>query len=193
VKIQLAPGKSVEIQYMIATSFWNADGKPIPAEEFMQNLFGAIPSFFKSEAELRELWSDPVTRKSLLEKLSDAGFGRDDLATLQQLVNAEKSDLFDVLEYISYSRPPISREERVASAGSVVFDGLDTEQKAFVEFVLSKYIESGFDELDQAKLPKLLELKYQSIQDAAALLGGVESIKEVFVAFQKALYGVRVA
>lgn len=181
MRIELAPGKSVEIQYMIATSFWNADGKPIPAEEFMHNLFGAIPSFFKSEAELRELWSDPVTRKSLLEKLADTGFGRDDLKTLQQLVNAEKSDLFDVLEYISYSRPPITRVERVASTGSDVFDGLNPEQKSFVEFVLSKYIESGFDELDQ------------SIQDAAALLGSVESIKEVFVAFQKALYGAQAA
>jgi type I restriction enzyme R subunit len=193
IKIQLAPGKSLEIQHMISTSFWGADGKPISATEFIHNLFGAIPSFFKNEEELREIWSDPVTRKALLEKLSEAGFGRDDLKTVQKLVNAEKSDLFDVLEYISFARPPMTREERVLSAHDSIFTELDDAQKDFVEFVLSKYIESGVDELDQAKLPKLLELKYESVQDAAAVLGGVEIIRQVFAQFQKALYGVRVA
>jgi type I restriction enzyme R subunit len=193
VKVQLAPGKFVEIQHMIATSFWSADGKPISAEEFMQNLFGAIPTFFKSEDELRAIWSDPVTRKALLERLADAGFGREDLKTLQQLVNAEKGDLFDVLEYISYARAPITRESRVAFARSNILAGLNSVQQEFVEFVLSKYIESGVDELDQAKLPRLLELKYESVHDAAEMLGGVESIKQVFTGFQKALYGVSVA
>jgi type I restriction enzyme R subunit len=193
VKIALAPGKFIEIQHMIATSFWSADGKPISAEEFMQNLYGAIPSFFRNEHELRSIWSDPATRRTLLERLSDAGYARDDLATLQSLVNAEKSDLFDVLEYISYSRTPITREARVAFAHSDIVSGLTAAQKEFVEFVLSKYIESGVDELDQAKLPKLLELKYESVQDAAIVLGGVESIRQVFTGFQKALYGVSVA
>ena len=34
------------------------------------------------------------------------------------------------------------------------------KQKEFLEFVISKYIETGVDELDQEKLPHLLELKY---------------------------------
>jgi type I restriction enzyme R subunit len=109
--------------------------------------------------------------------------------TLQLLVNAEKSDLFDVLEYISYSRPPITRESRVAFARSSIFDGLPPAQTEFVEFVLAKYIECGVDELDQSKLPRLLELKYESVPDAAGILGGVESIKQVFTGFQNALYG----
>ena len=66
--------------------------------------------------ELRRLWSSPVTRKKLRERLSDAGFGRDELYQLQKLVNAENSDIFDVLEYVAYSVPPIPRDERVALA-----------------------------------------------------------------------------
>lgn len=191
--IKLRDGKNREIQHMIATSFWSADGKPISAEEYLQNLFGELPSFFKSEDELRTLWSDPITRRLLLEKLADAGYGRDELGALQKLVNAEKSDLFDVLEYISYARPPMTREERVSSTHDSIFIGLNDTQKEFVEFVLSKYIETGVEELDQAKLPKLLELKYESVQDATAILGGVEIIRQVFAGFQKVLYGVRVA
>ena len=117
IKIKLKDGKEREIQHMIATSFWSADGKPISAEEFLNNLFGELPSLFKSEAELRTLWSHPMTRKTLLEKLADAGYGREELASLQQLIDAEKSDLFDVLEYVFNSDiKPITRAARVAAA-----------------------------------------------------------------------------
>ena len=61
---------------MITTSFWSADGKPISAQEFLENLFGELPNFFKDEKELREIWSNPITRKTLLEKLDEAGFGK---------------------------------------------------------------------------------------------------------------------
>jgi len=188
LKIKLRDGKEREIQYMISTSYWSADGKPISAEEFMNNLFGELPNFFKSEEELRKIWSDPVIRKTLLEKLSDAGYGKDELSVLQKLVNAENSDLFDVLEYISFSTEPITRETRVAEARDNIFNGLDDKQSEFIEFVLAKYIESGVEELEQQKLPSLLELKYHSIPDAVKELGDVDKIKNTFMAFQKYLY-----
>ena len=188
LKIKLRDGKEREIQHMIATSFWSADGKPISAEEFLQNLFGKLPDFFKDEDELRKIWSVPSTRKALLESLKEAGYGKDELSILQKLVNAENSDIFDVLEYVSFAVRPISREERVAQARPFIFNGLNQDQKDFLEFVLSKYIETGVDELDQEKLPDLLSLKYYSITDAAEKLGGIEEIKETFIAFQKYLY-----
>ena len=188
VKIKLRDGKEREIQHMIATSFWSADGKPISGEEFLKGIFGALPEFFKSEDELRKIWSNPITRRVLLEKLFDAGYGADVLISLQKLINAEKSDLFDVLEYISFAIKPITREMRVAQAQAKIFRGLDNKQKEFLEFVLSKYIESGVEELDQEKLPDLLTLKYQAILDAEEILGGVENIRSTFIDFQKYLY-----
>ena len=85
---------------MVSTSFWSADGKPISAEEFLHNLFGELPKLFKDEEELRTLWSNPLTRKTLLENLDAAGFPKDDLLTLQKLMDMEQSDLYDVLEYV---------------------------------------------------------------------------------------------
>ena len=193
LKIKLRDGKEREIQHMIATSFWNADGRPISAEEFLESLYGKLPDYFKDEEELRRLWSVPATRKSLLEQLEDAGYGKDELNNLQRLINAEKSDLFDVLEYVSFAIKPITREERVVEASSQIFDGLDGRQKDFLDFVLSKYIETGVSELDQDKLPSLLELKYQSITDATEVLGDVESIKNTFIEFQKYLYQIQAA
>jgi type I restriction enzyme R subunit len=193
VKIKLRDGKEREIRHMIATSFWSVDGTPISAEEFLNMLFGKLPDFFKSEEELRKIWSNPITRRALLDKLSEAGYDKSVLKELQKLIDAEKSDLFDVLEYVSYAMKPITRELRVAQSQRKIFSGLDNKQKDFLEFVLSKYIETGVEELDQEKLPHLLTLKYQALQDASDQLGSVETIRNTFINFQKYLYERMVA
>ena len=46
----------------------------------------------------------------------------------------------------------------------------------------------GVDELDRAKLPPLLRLKYHAINDAVADLGKPEEIGILFSGFQKYLY-----
>ena len=194
VKIKLKDGKEREIQHMIATSFWSADGKPISAEEFLNNLFGELPNLFKDENELRTLWSNPQTRKTLLEKLDDAGFGKDELDTLKKLIDAEKSDLYDVLEYVFNSDiKPITREERVTRAKATILAFLNKRQQEFIEFVLNKYIESGVEELDQEKLPLLLTNKYNSLEDAKEILGEVVEISSLFIEFQQHLYSQKVA
>ncbi len=188
VKVKLREGKELEIKHMVSTSFWTADGKPISTEQFLQNLFGDIPNFFKSESELRKIWSSPATRKKLLYMLESAGYGREELENLQKLINAENSDLFDVLEYVAYQTQPISREQRVAHAQMKIFERLDNKQKEFLEFVLTQYIHSGVDELSEGKLPKLLVLKYKTIPDAQQELGDVDTIRNTFLEFQKHLY-----
>ncbi len=189
VKIKLRDGKEREIQSMMSTSFWSADGKPISSEEFLNNLFGELPNLFKSEEELRQIWSNPVTRKTLLEKLDAVGFPKSNLKIVQQLVNMEKSDLFDVLEYVfNGNYQSMTREERVATSQATIFALLSNKQKEFIEFVLSKYIETGVEELDQDKLPVLLTNKYQSLEDAKDVLGNVGDISKLFIEFQKYLY-----
>ena len=194
IKVKLKDGKEREIQHMISTSFWSVDGKPISAEEFLNNLFGTLPDFFKSEEELRTIWSNPLTRKTLLEKLDEAGYGKEELAALQRLIDAEKSDLFDVLEYVFNSDvKPMTRQAKVKAAEATIFALLNDKQKEFIEFVLSKYVETGVEELDQDKLPILLTNKYQSLEDAKAILGDVVKISSLFIEFQKYLYQQKVA
>lgn len=189
IKVKLSDGKEREIQHMIATSFWSAGGTPITAQEFMEGLFGKLPELFKDEEELRKIWSNPTTRRTLLEKLEEAGFSKDDLTTLQKLVNLEKSDLFDVLEYVFNSdSKTMTREERVVTAQATIYALLNEKQREFIAFVLSKYIETGVEELDQEKLPILLVNKYQSLEDAKSELGDVSSISKLFIEFQKYLY-----
>ncbi len=188
LKIRLKDGKEREIEHFSQTSFWDAEGKPITAQQFLERLYGKLPEFFKDEDELRRIWSDPGTRQIFLKKLQSAGYGMNQLKELQKIVKAENSDLFDVLEYISFSVSPISREERVAKAQPFIFGGLDNKQKEFLEFVLSKYIETGVEELSDDKLPDLLRIKYLSLNDAREVLGEPATIRNTFIKFQKHLY-----
>jgi type I restriction enzyme R subunit len=107
---------------------------------------------------------------------------------MQRLIDAENSDLLDVLEYIKFATPPISCTEWVAGARSHIFDLLDEGQAEFLDFVLQKYIESGVDELAQEKLPDLLTLKYQALTDAQRRLGSVSTIRSTSESFQQYLY-----
>lgn len=188
VKIRLADGKEREIQHMATTSFLDGNGNPISAEQFLENLFGVLPEFFRDEEHLREIWSKPTTRREMLSRLADVGFGIEQLNEMQRLIDAEKSDVFDLLEYVAYAVAPITRAERVESSRSNIFAFLDREQREFLEFVLAKYVESGVGELDEKKLPQLLELKYQSVDDGVAALGDVPEIRKTFIDFQRHLY-----
>src|SRR5262249_24009729 len=113
LKIKLADGKERTIQHMMATTFWGPDGKPMSAAQFVERLFGELPGLFKDEDQLRALWSEPETRRKLLDALSDKGFGETELSAIKRMIDAEKSDLYDVLAYIAFALAPITREERV--------------------------------------------------------------------------------
>jgi len=188
-KVALADGKSRSIQHIVVTSFWHPDGTPMSAQQFMEALFGKLPDFFVDEDELRVLWSAPDTRRKLLDGLAEKGFGKDQLAEMQKIIDAEKSDLFDVLAHVAYAEVPLTREERADRAMAVISENFNPKQKVFLDFVLSHYVAVGVEELDQAKLTPLLKLKYHdSIADAVADLGRPDEIGKVFCGFQRYLY-----
>ena len=188
-KVKLADGKERTIQHMVATSFWHPDGTPMSAQQFMEALFGKLPSFFKNEEELRTLWSRPDTRRKLLEGLEEKGFGKEQLAEMQKIIAAEKSDLFDVLAHVAYALAPLTRDERAAKARVIITQHFTSKLQLFLDFVLAHYVTVGVEELDQAKLNPLLRLKYHdSLSDAVKDLGKPELIGQVFAGFQQYLY-----
>ena len=194
VRVKLADGKERTIQHMMVTSFWHPDGTPMSAQQFMEMLFGRLPDFFRDEAELRALWSAPDTRARLLAGLAEKGFGWEQMTEMQRIIDADRSDLFDVLAYVAYALPTLSRQERAEKARTDISTRFNTRQQEFLDFVLSHYVSEGVRELEQEKLTPLLRLKYQdSIADAVADLGRPEEIRDVFAGFQKYLYQPRAA
>ena len=187
--VRLADGKARQIQHIMATSFWHPDGTPMSAAQFLEALYGRLPAFFADEDELRAIWSVPDTRRRLLDGLAEQGIGAAQLAEMQHIIEADDSDLFDVLAYVAFAQAPRSREAR-AQRASLLMDGQFTDrQRAFLDFVLGHYVSAGVAELDEAKLGSLLRLRYHNaLADAFADLGSPEVVRDAFVGFQRYLY-----
>jgi type I restriction enzyme R subunit len=189
IRIELGEGKVREFEFSMTTTFWGPNGEQVTVEQFLKNLFGELPSFYKNEADLRKIWSDPLTRSELLTKLGEHGFSLEDLGKIQELISATESDLYDVLAYISFAAPKKTRAKRATDARKRVAVQFSDRTRDFIDFVLDHYVTEGVEELDPLKLPQLLVLKYGGIPDALKEIGkSEEMVQEAFYEFQKFLY-----
>jgi len=191
LRIKLADGKERTFQHISATTFWSVDGKPVSAQQFIEALFGKLPELFRDEDELRQIWGEPETRRKLIEGLAERGFAGEQLEAIRRATDSQDSDLFDVLAYIAYLRPPLKRAERADAHRDAILSRYDPRQREFLEFVLSQYVQVGESELDSDKLPELLQLKYGSPGDAVSRLGTVAEIRSTFRGFQRGLYDAK--
>ena len=107
---------------------------------------------------------------------------------MQKIIEAEHSDLFDVLAYVAFAAAPQSRQQRAEQARQLAAGAFSDKQQAFIDFVLSQYVRQCVDELDQEKLSPLLRLKYRALPDAFAELGQPQQVRQLFVGFQRWLY-----
>jgi type I restriction enzyme R subunit len=187
IKIQLAPHRTIFMDDMIETLYFDGDGKPVTPEQFLKDLFSKLPDFFADEDALRTIWSNQETRNKLIDELAERGFDLSKLLQLRDSFNAGDSDVYDLLRFIAFDKEIITRKERVISSDLTFKGSLGETEAEFVDFVLAQYEKNGFEELND--LTNLLNLKFGNtavVED----MGGVEKVKNNFNALQKALYKV---
>ena len=161
----------------------------IGVDELVVRLFGAIPRFFDGAEDLRKKWEHPDTRKVVMDRLEQEGFGEDKLLMIQRVMQKEKCDLLDVLEYLAYSEQPIERAERVRRVKEKYFNDLAEEQSNFFTFILDFYVRNGFKELAMDKLKDFINIKYNSMTDAKRKLDmTAQDLRAQYIALQSALY-----
>lgn len=161
----------------------------IGVDELVVRLFGAIPRFFDGAEDLRKKWEHPDTRKVVLDRLEQEGFGEDKLLMIQRVMQKEECDLLDVLEYLAYSEQPIERAERVRRVKEKYFNDLAEEQSNFFTFILDFYVRNGFKELAMDKLKDFINIKYNSMTDAKRKLDmTAQDLRAQYIALQSALY-----
>ena len=185
VQIKLADGHIVNIA---ATTFWGPDGKPISSRQFIERMFGELPELFKDEDDLLAQWSDPDTRKALLERLAERSYDASILAEVQKAMSAEDCDVFDILSHIAYDRNMKTRQHRAEVGRRRVEDQFDPKVVAFLDYILESYVESGAGQLDRSKLADFARIKYGTLKECGADLGGTEAVISAFVGFQQHLY-----
>lgn len=132
----------------------------LTVEEFIQELFGRMPQLFDGEEDLRKRWSNPQSRKALLEMLRQEGFEEEKLEMIRNVLQMEKADLLDVLEYIAYNTPAIEREERAQQVRKNWLPTIPKEQRSFFDFILQYYSNNGYTELGEEKLAEFINIIY---------------------------------
>ncbi|MGM9733400.1 MAG: type I restriction-modification enzyme R subunit C-terminal domain-containing protein, partial [Prevotella sp.] len=158
-------------------------------DELIQRLFGAMPQYFNGAEDLRRQWEHPDSRKVVLERLEQEGFGEDKLLMIQRVMQKEKCDLLDVLEYLAYSEEPVERAARVERVKLEYLIGMQKEQAEFLSFILEYYVRNGFKELATDKLKDFIAIRYNSMSDAKRLLQmNAQDIRAQFIALQEQLY-----
>lgn len=187
LEIRLSDGRVRRIKFLKSDMFWGADGTPVSAEDFLQTMFGELPAFFSSVEDLQQKWAVPQTRKELLGRLGEMGYGVDVLKQIRTLIDADDSDLLDVLEYIAYNIEPINRRERVRKVDAYRHS-LSAKEQEFVNYITDLYVRAGVEELAMEKLSAIIALKYGSVQDGVTQLGSIEVAKNTFLKVQQRLY-----
>jgi type I restriction enzyme R subunit len=185
VEIKLADDHIITIA---ATTFWGPDGKPISAQDFIKRMFGDLPQVFSDEDDLRAQWSDPDTRKALLERLAELNYDAAVLNVVKEALNAEESDLYDILAHIAYSNSMRTREHRAETGRRRIGDMYESKMAAFLDYVLNSYVEYGEGNLDRSKLKDFVKLKYGTAKECAEELGGMPNVIDAYVDFQRHLY-----
>lgn len=189
LEIKLSDGRARQIKHISSAMYWSAEGKPITAKEFIERLYSDLPKFFEDEEQLRQIWSDPTTREKLLDGLAEIGYDGEKLDSIKELIDAQDRDVYDVLTFVAYATESQTRVERVRQAKPKIYSAFSNyKQHEFIDFILDKYIDEGVQELAITKMRSLVELKYNTISDAAVEFGSPAVIRETFIGFQKYLY-----
>ena len=190
--VKLSSGREIKI-IDVETRYIDEDGKPLTAREFLEKLVGTLPALYKSEEELRKLWTKPETRERLLQRLAEVGFHSEQLNTLRDMIASPKCDVYDVLAHISFSSDIKTRKERAVKVrDDHTFFKVYSELKAreFLEFVLENYEKYGIEELQRDKLGDLVKLKLGTAKDAKEVFGNMNNLLEAYYKLQENIYKV---
>ena len=186
--VRLSAQRTFELKTKWTEKFQFGD-ELISIEEFIQKLFGRLPSFFSGPEDLRKQWEHPDTRHALLNQLEQEGFHEEKLQKMQLVMGREDCDLLDVLEYLAYETTPIEREKRVELVRQDYYKQQTKAQKEFIDFLIAQYLRNSYHEFTSDNLGKFINMKYGSIADAKANLAmDVSQIRNQYIEFQRQLY-----
>lgn len=191
IVVKLSNGRELKVTD-VEVRYVGEDGRPLTVTEFLDKLIEFLPNLFSSEKQLRELWSKPETREELLIKLGQTGFDNEQLETLQQMFEAENSDIFDLLSFISYSTDLLTRDQRAEQTKQHkdFFQSYESQRaQQFLYFILDRYKKDGIEELRRDKLSDLIKLNgLGSTQEASKVFGNANNLINAFYQLQKVMY-----
>ena len=176
----------IETYYMDPTS-----GRLLSTEDFLRKLFSELPKLYENEHQLRMTWADPDKREELLRKLASLWFDKEQFAALKKMFCAEKSDIFDILSYISYETEIKNRKQRSVFWKHFASNYTNPEAKEFLEFLTDLYENNGILDFAKEKLTAKVDLFWHgTTMEIAEQFGWPNELVKAYYGIQEALYEV---
>lgn len=164
-------------------------GKLLSSKEFILKLAGNLPSFYKDEAQLRKIWSNPDTREDLLSHLANIGIWDEQLEDLTRIFEAKDSDIFDILAHLSFNSDILYRKERKQMAEKLVETYENLWAREFLEFLLILYVRNGISDFRRDSLSSKIELFNRgTTAQIARQFWGNQWLREAYYRVQESLY-----
>ena len=169
-----------------------ASGRLLSTEDFLKKLFSELPKLYENEHQLRMTWADPEKREELLRKLSSLWFDKEQFAALKKMFCAEKSDIFDILSYISYETEIKNRKQRSVFWKHFASNYTNPEAKEFLEFLTDLYENNGILDFAKEKLTAKVDLFWHgTTMEIAEQFGWPNELVKAYYGIQEALYEVK--
>ncbi|MBB1564849.1 DEAD/DEAH box helicase family protein [Candidatus Gracilibacteria bacterium] len=192
-KLVVILGENREVKVIDIETYYMdpASGRLLSTEDFLKKLFSELPKLYENEHQLRITWADPDKREELLRKLASLGFDKEQFAALKKMFCAEKSDIFDILSYISYETEIKNRKQRSVFGKHFASNYTNPEAKEFLEFLTDLYENNGILDFAKEKLTAKVDLfGHGTTMEIAEQFGGPNELVKAYYGIQKALYEV---
>lgn len=190
-KIFVKLGDNREIKIInIETRYLDpSTGKHLSSEDFIKKILGELPKFYQNEHDLRLAWANPETREKFLKNLEYIWLDAEQIENLKKIFEAEKSDIFDILAYISYGNEIKNRTERSKIAKSILEKYKSPKAKDFLQFLLELYEREWIMNFKKDGLSSKIELFNRWLaREIAAEFGWVKELKQAYYDLQREIY-----
>lgn len=191
--VKLADNREIKIINIETRYLDPSTGKHLSSEDFIKKILVELPKLYQNEHDLRLAWANPETREKFLKNLEYIWLDAEQIENLKKIFEAEKSDIFDILAYISYGNEIKNRTERSKIAKSILEKYENPKAKDFLQFLLELYEREWIMNFKKDGLSSKIELFNRWLaREIAAEFGWVKELKQAYYDLQKGIYEVEV-
>ena len=170
---------SERVQYL------DANGKLI-TESLKDYTRNAVHKAYTSLNAFLNAWNDADRKQTIVEELATHGVFLDELA--EQV--GRDFDAFDLICYVAFDQPPLSRRERAAKVRKRnVFGQYGDKTRAVLEALLDKYADAGLKSVESMEILKVDPLTaFGTPIEIVKLFGGKQKYQAAIQELETQLY-----
>ncbi len=167
----------------------DSTGKRLNVVKYTDYTRDHIISMYHTAAEFKSLWNDPAQRDIIIQMLEEKGIS---FEHLKKVTKQPGADPFDLLCHVAFNAPLRTRRERaemVRRNKQDFFERYTEVARKILNEVLDKYIEFGFEQLDDPEILKVPPIdEHGNVSEIGEYFGGINELKGAMAELQNLLY-----